>query len=93
MVTIYVKAPEPPPGPVAVNDYYLTAENTTLGIGMPGVLTNDYKLKASDVKCPDSQPVKAGSTFTCTVSVDGAQKNVQITVKSDDGHYEVGQPQ
>src|SRR5207237_7194642 len=35
-VRIYVKAPEPPPGPVAVNDYYLTAENTTLGIGMPG---------------------------------------------------------
>ena len=61
--------------------------------GVTGVLTNDYKLKASDVKCPDNQAVKAGSTFTCTVTVDGAQKNVQITVKSDDGHYEVGQPQ
>ena len=61
--------------------------------GVTGVLTNDYKLKASDVKCPADQAVKAGSTFNCTVTVDGAQKNVQITVKSDDGHYEVGQPQ
>jgi len=25
--------------------------------------------------------------------VDGAQKKVTVTVKSDDGHYEVGQPQ
>lgn len=41
-VTIYVKAPEPPPGPVAINDYYFTAENTALGIGVPGVLANDF---------------------------------------------------
>ncbi|GAA3438428.1 DUF4333 domain-containing protein [Kutzneria kofuensis] len=61
--------------------------------GVTGVLTDNYKLKASDVKCPDNEPVKAGTTFTCQVTVDGAQKNVQITVKSDDGHYEVGQPQ
>lgn len=61
--------------------------------GVTGVLTNDYKLKASDVKCPDNEPVKTGTTFNCQVTVDGAQKNVQITVKSDDGHYEVGQPQ
>lgn len=61
--------------------------------GVTGVLTNDYKLKASNVKCPDNEAVKTGATFTCTVTVDGAQKNVQITVKSDDGHYEVGQPQ
>ena len=61
--------------------------------GVTGVLTNDYKLKASNVKCPDNQAVKAGITFSCQVTVDGAQKTVQITVKSDDGHYEVGQPQ
>jgi hypothetical protein len=61
--------------------------------GVTGVLTDSYKLKASNVKCPDNEPVKAGTTFSCTVTVDGAQKNVQITVKSDDGHYEVGQPQ
>jgi hypothetical protein len=41
-VTIYVKAPEPPPGPVAINDYFITAENTSLGINAPGVLRNDY---------------------------------------------------
>jgi hypothetical protein len=61
--------------------------------GVTGVLTNDYKLKASDVKCPDGEAVKTGNTFDCTVTVDGAQKKVTVTVKSDDGHYEVGQPQ
>jgi len=61
--------------------------------GVTGVLTNDYKLKASNVQCPDNQAVKTGTTFSCQVTVDGAQKTVQITVKSDDGHYEVGQPQ
>ncbi len=41
-VTIYVKPPEPPPGPVAVNDFFVAAENTELGIRGPGVLANDY---------------------------------------------------
>lgn len=41
-VRIIVRAPEPPPGPVAVNDFYLTAQNTPLSIELPGVLANDY---------------------------------------------------
>jgi Domain of unknown function (DUF4333) len=61
--------------------------------GVTGVLTDSYKLKVSNVSCPSNEPVKTGTTFTCTATVDGAQKSVQITVKSDDGHYEVGQPQ
>ena len=40
-VTIHVQRPEPPQGPVAVNDYYFTAQNTPLGINAPGVLAND----------------------------------------------------
>ena len=66
---------------------------TKVADGVRTVLTSDYKLEASNVQCPDNQPVTVGSTFTCTVIVDGAQKAVQITVKSADGHFEVGQPQ
>ncbi len=62
-------------------------------IGISDVLNNDYKLKAYDVHCPSNQPVHLGLAFTCQVTVDGAHKSVLITVKSDDGHYEVGQPQ
>ncbi len=42
LVKIYVRAAELPTGPVAVNDFYLTAQNTPLGIGIPGVLGNDF---------------------------------------------------
>lgn len=46
----------------------------------------------SGVNCPAKQPVKAGVTFDCTATVDGAPKTVTITVKDTDGNYEVGQP-
>ncbi|MGI8417414.1 MAG: DUF4333 domain-containing protein, partial [Nakamurella sp.] len=44
--------------------------------------------------CPDAATteVKAGNTFTCSVTIDGAQKNVTITVKDDAGTYEVSPP-
>ena len=75
-----------PPHPKAVFDTAKVEQ------GVTGVLTNDYKLKASDVRCPDNQPVKTDTTFECTVTVDSTPKDVEITVKSDDGRYEVGQP-
>ena len=61
--------------------------------GVTGVLTDSYKLKVGNVTCPSNEPVKTGTTFTCTATVDGAQKSVQIQVQSDDGHYQVGMPQ
>lgn len=68
-------------------------DNNAVQEGVSTVLKNDYKLKVSSVTCPADQPVKASTTFTCKATVDGQEKSVTITVKSDDGHYEVGQPQ
>lgn len=46
----------------------------------------------SRVRCPAAQPVIADSTFTCTATIDGAQKSIMITVKDAGGKYEVGVP-
>lgn len=60
--------------------------------GVKTVLQNDYKINVSTVTCPADPAVKVGNTFTCTATIDGAQKQVQVTVKSTDGLYEVAQP-
>jgi hypothetical protein len=85
--------PAPVPLTGTVGSQVKVFDATKVEQGVTGVLINDYKLQASNVQCPDNEPVTVGSVFTCTVSVDGAQETVQITVKSADGHYEAGQPQ
>ncbi|WP_132994295.1 DUF4333 domain-containing protein [Gordonia zhaorongruii] len=45
-----------------------------------------------DVECPSGQDAEEGVTFTCSVSVDGANKNVTVTVKDSDGTFEVSRP-
>jgi hypothetical protein len=47
-VTIFVRQPEPP-GPVAVDDHFLTAAHTALEIRKPGVLANDYVRRLSPI--------------------------------------------
>ncbi len=44
------------------------------------------------VTCPADQPVKTGTTFNCTATINGARKTVTLTVKDDKGKYEVGVP-
>jgi hypothetical protein len=53
------------------------------GYGLSGV---------SDVMCPANQPVKAGTTFECSVAISGAARSVTVTVKDDNGTYEVSPP-
>lgn len=60
--------------------------------GVKSVLQNDYKLSVGTVTCPASPEVKVGNTFTCQATVNGQQKQVQVTVKTSDGQYEVAQP-
>ena len=48
---------------------------------------------ATSATCPADQPVKAGSTFTCQVTVGGKQQSVQIKVQDNDGTYSIGDPQ
>ncbi|MFT7834751.1 DUF4333 domain-containing protein [Saccharothrix sp. BKS2] len=61
--------------------------------GVVTILTDVYKI--SDVEsatCPADQEVKPNTTFECTAKIDGEDKTVKITVKTEDGEYEVGQP-
>ncbi|MGI8589617.1 MAG: DUF4333 domain-containing protein [Nakamurella sp.] len=52
-----------------------------------------YGLTAiSGVSCPAYQPVITGTTFTCTLTVAGSPRAVILTVKDDDGKYEVAPP-
>ncbi len=66
--------------------------------GVKSVLTDDtsgYGAKSvKDIRCNDGKNpvVKKGQTFTCAVSVEGAQKTVIATFQDDDGTYEVGPP-
>src|SRR5262249_30017925 len=54
-VTIFVRPPRLPRGPVARADSHTAAENTPLGVPPPGVLANDY------IRLPDPQPLAANA--------------------------------
>ncbi len=54
------------------------------GYGLPGI---------SNVNCPSGQKVVASSSFTCTLTQNGAAKKVTITVTDDKGLYSVSPPQ
>jgi hypothetical protein len=60
--------------------------------GVKNILQNDYKINVSTVTCPPDPEVKVGNTFYCQATIGGQQKQVQVTVKTTDGQYEVGQP-
>lgn len=68
--------------------------------GVTSILTSPtpggYGYSAADVtgvSCPSDQAVKAGTTFTCSLTYKGKPSTVTITVKDDNGTYEVGLPQ
>jgi len=69
-----------------------TFDNVAVQEGVKKILTEDYKKNVTTVTCPAGQEVKAGRTFTCTANVDGQDRQVTITVKTDSGEYEVGEP-
>ncbi len=61
--------------------------------GVQKVLTDDYGLTGvTGVTCQQKVTVVKGGRFTCQATVAGAQKQVPITITSDDGAYEVGRP-
>jgi len=65
-------------------------DNVAVQGGVKQVLSSGHQI--DNVSCPAGKPVKAGTTFTCTATVDGQKKNIVITVKDDNGKYEVAQP-
>jgi hypothetical protein len=68
-------------------------DNSTVQTGIQQILHDDYKLPVSSVTCTGTHPVKVGSTFSCTAVIGGQSKQVQVTVKTADGLYQVSQPQ
>ncbi len=50
------------------------------GYGLSGV---------ADLTCPPNQPVTAGTSFTCELTIGGTPRGVIIDVKDDNGLYEV----
>ncbi|SHJ91557.1 protein of unknown function [Pseudonocardia thermophila] len=61
--------------------------------GVTRVLTTDYGLQnVTGVSCPPGREVKAGTTFVCEATIDGDRSRIEITVKDDQGTYEVGRP-
>ncbi|HVV14781.1 DUF4333 domain-containing protein [Amycolatopsis sp.] len=61
--------------------------------GVRQVLVQSYGLAGvSDVRCPSGQVVQTGVSFDCALQVDGAPKTVTLTVRSQDGTYQVSQP-
>ncbi len=61
--------------------------------GVQKVLEDAYAIQnVSDVSCPADQKVQEGAKFTCSVTIDGAQKAVTSTFTDDSGTYEVGRP-
>lgn len=60
--------------------------------GVSGVVTADWKRTIVDARCPEDQPVRAGTAFACTATVDGRPQQVPVRVVDETGTYEVGQP-
>ena len=46
----------------------------------------------TDVTCPSGQPVQAGTSFQCTLKLDGESTTVTVRVQDDNGLYQVDPP-
>lgn len=74
-----------------------TFDERQVAAGITSVLTGTpptgYGLSGiTNVTCPAGVPVVAGTTFDCTVQIDGTSSNVAILIKDDNGLYEVSPP-
>src|SRR5205807_10286519 len=76
--------------PGFLNKQVLT--ETHLQNGVTKILNQTYHADASNVSCPANEAVTVGNSFTCTATVGGQTKHVQVTVKTTDGVYEVAEP-
>jgi hypothetical protein len=57
--------------------------NPPTGYGLTGV---------TDVQCPAHQPVEAGTSFRCTLAINGVTEEATVLVKDNNGLYEVNPP-
>ena len=69
-----------------------TFDTAAVEDGVRQILVQEYGLQVDAVSCPPDQPVEPGAQFTCTATADGEQTQVEITVRTEDGEYEVARP-
>lgn len=76
---------------------YLRAETFASGdmeAGVKTLLTEQYKIQGvQSVSCPSGKTVTDGNTFQCTVTIEGKQQKVNITVTGTEGKYTVSKPE
>lgn len=61
--------------------------------GVRKVVTQNYGASnVSVVQCPPYIPILDGTSVTCSLTIDGADKTVTLTMVGSDGNYEVGLP-
>ncbi|MGQ0839011.1 DUF4333 domain-containing protein [Actinokineospora sp.] len=61
--------------------------------GVKSILTDKYNVEGVEsVSCPADQEVKKDRQFSCTATIAGEQRTVNITVRNDTGEYEVAPP-
>ncbi|TDD07202.1 DUF4333 domain-containing protein [Saccharopolyspora terrae] len=61
--------------------------------GVTQTLKGSYNIAGvGAVTCPDGEPVEVRHQFDCQVRINSADKVVTVTVKNDEGVYEVGHP-
>ncbi|MCS3779740.1 DUF4333 domain-containing protein [Tsukamurella ocularis] len=69
-------------------------DNAKVNEGVTKVLNDSYnETDTKDVDCKtDGVKVKTGETFTCSATIGGKQKTVEVKVLDDNGKYQVGAP-
>lgn len=60
--------------------------------GVTRVLTDAYQEKVQSASCPANRELRPGNTFECVVRIDDQERTVPVTVKTEDGQYEVARP-
>jgi hypothetical protein len=55
------------------------------------ILVERYDQRVETVSCPAEQQVVVGRSFECRINVAGEQRSVRITVRTEDGQFEVQQ--
>ncbi|MBN6039442.1 DUF4333 domain-containing protein [Amycolatopsis sp. 195334CR] len=81
------------PTPVSFSPQPKLFDHGAVAQGVRQVLTQSFEVTdLGAVICPPAQPVRAGHTFDCQAQIGAEQRTVPITVKTDEGEYEVGAP-
>ncbi|MFI6027571.1 DUF4333 domain-containing protein [Amycolatopsis magusensis] len=81
------------PTPVSASPQPKLFDHAAVAEGVRQVLTQNFGVtELGAVLCPPGQPVRSGHTFDCQAQIGGEQRPVPITVKTDEGEYEVAAP-